>query len=81
MRIALMTFMDYINTIVTDTKLPWFVQITTDITKYDDNYKFRQVLVLQSVMIITNCTSPNSAADCLIFHYVCYQAISEIVAQ
>ena len=37
-----MTFMDSINTIVTDTKLPWFVQIATGNTKYDDNYKFRQ---------------------------------------
>ena len=60
-----MTFMDSINTIVTDTKLPWFVQIATGITKYDDNYKFRQVL--QSVMIISNCIPPNPAADCLIF--------------
>lgn len=68
MRIALMTFMDSINTIETDTKLPWFVQIATGSTKYDDNYKFRQVL--RSMMIITNCTPPNSAADCLIFHYV-----------
>ena len=63
-----MTFIDSINTIVTDTKLPWFVQIATGITKYDDNYKFRQVL--RSAMINTNCTPPNSAADFLIFHYV-----------
>jgi len=58
----------YCDRSATDSKLPWFVQIATGITKYDDNYNFRQVL--QSVMIIKNCTPPNSPTDCLIFSYV-----------